>query len=69
MQLAEIRHVEQQLGTKFWKVKLDADKKSRFLKSLAECSLAPPEVKLPRKYSNDGYSIPLTPGTPFFYNV
>ena len=68
-QLAEIRHVEQQLGVRFWKIKVDSDKKLRFLKSVVESTMGPPDVKMPRRYSDDGIFYPNVPTTPFFYNM
>lgn len=65
-QLAELRYVEQQLGIKFWKVKVDSEKKERFLKSLAEASEPPPDNKLPRRFREEASP---SPATPFFYNL
>jgi hypothetical protein len=65
-QLAELRYVEQQLGVKFWKVKVDSEKKERFLKSLAEASEAPGDNKMPRRFREEAAR---SPGTPFFYNL
>jgi len=65
-QLAELRYVEQQLGVKFWKVKVDSEKKERFLKSLAEASEAPGDNKMPRRFREE---MARSPGTPFFYNL
>lgn len=65
-QLAELRYVEQQLGVKFWKVKVDNEKKERFLKSLAEASEAPGDNKIPRRFREEAAR---SPGTPFFYNL
>lgn len=66
-QLAEVRHVEQQLGVKFWKVKVDSGKKARFLKSLAEAAEAPPDNRMPRRFREEMQ--PRGPSTPFFYNL
>ena len=66
-QLAEVRHVEQQLGVKFWKVKVDSGKRARFLKSLAEAAEAPPENRMPRRFREEMQ--PRGASTPFFYNL
>lgn len=66
-QLAELRHVEQQLGVKFWKVKVDSGKKARFLKSLAEATEPPPDNRMPRRFREEMQ--PRGPSLPFFYNL